>query len=184
LTITAKDASKTYGDIAVLDGTTGFTTGAGELVNGDAVSSVTLMSAGAAATAIVSGSPYAIIASAAVGSGLANYSIGYTPGKLTVDPRTLTITAKDASKTYGQVAALNSATGFTTGAGQLVNTDAVNSVTLTSAGTPATAPVSPGSPYDITTECRGRHGPRQLHHRLRQRQADGEQSDAHREGGR
>src|SRR5439155_16732491 len=41
------------------------------------VSSVTLTSAGAVATASVSGSPYTITPSAAVGSGLGNYTISY-----------------------------------------------------------------------------------------------------------
>jgi hypothetical protein len=67
---------------------TEFTTGAGQLVNGDGVTSVTLTSAGAATTALVAGSPYAITASAAVGTGLANYAISYAGGKLKVDPRT------------------------------------------------------------------------------------------------
>ena len=43
------------------------------LVNGDTVTSVTLTSAGSAATATVAGSPYTIVPSAAVGTGLANY---------------------------------------------------------------------------------------------------------------
>ena len=47
------------------------------LVNGDTVDSVTLTSAGAAATAAVAGSPYDIVASAAVGTGLGNYDIAY-----------------------------------------------------------------------------------------------------------
>ncbi len=45
------------------------------LVNSDTVSSVTLTSDGAPATAIVAGSPYTIVASAAIGTGLENYAI-------------------------------------------------------------------------------------------------------------
>ena len=61
---------------------------------------MTLTSAGAAATAHVSGSPYAITASNAVaGTGLAdNYAITYDPGSLTVSPAALTITANDAPR--------------------------------------------------------------------------------------
>src|SRR5204863_461972 len=66
------------------------------------VTSVTLTSAGSAAAATVAGSPYAITPSAAVGTGLANYTISYATGKLTVNAVTLTITAKEASKNYGQ----------------------------------------------------------------------------------
>ncbi len=57
------------------------------LVNGDSVSGVTLTSDGAAATAPVSGSPYAIVASDAAGSGLDNYTISYADGSLTVIPK-------------------------------------------------------------------------------------------------
>ena len=54
------------------------------------------------ATAVVAGSPYAIIASGAVGSGLANYTITYVNGSLTANPVPLTITANSVTKTYGQ----------------------------------------------------------------------------------
>ena len=49
----------------------------GDLLNSDTVDSLTLTSAGAAATATVAGSPYMITPSAAVGTGLGNYTIGY-----------------------------------------------------------------------------------------------------------
>jgi hypothetical protein len=112
------------------------------------VTSVTLSSAGAAGTALVAGSPYDITPSAAVGSGLANYDVHYVKGKLTVGLRTLTITANDRSKTYGD--AVNFAgTEFSTNAGGLVNGDSVTSVTLGSAGAPATAEAS-AVPYAIS----------------------------------
>ena len=63
---------------------------------------VTLNSAGAAASANVADSPYAIVASAAVGTGLANYDISYVDGDLTVTARELEITADDQTKTYGE----------------------------------------------------------------------------------
>ncbi len=62
LTITASDRSKTYGHALVL-GDSAFTTAG--LRPGDSVTSVTLASAGAPAAAAVSGSPYAIVPSAA-----------------------------------------------------------------------------------------------------------------------
>jgi hypothetical protein len=43
-----------------------------------------LTSSGAAAAATVSGSPYTIVPSAAVGTGLANYTISYVNGSLMV----------------------------------------------------------------------------------------------------
>ena len=106
---------------------------------------MTLASAGAAATATVSGSPYLIIPGAALGSGLANYTITYINGNLTVNTASLTITANSTSKTYGTTTTF-AGTEFTTSG--LVNGDSVTSVTLASAGAAATATVS-GSPYSI-----------------------------------
>ena len=135
LTITANDASKIYGQTSTFAGTA-FTSSGVE--NGDKVTSVTLTSTGAAATATVAGSPYNIVASAAVGTGLSNYTIIYNVGHLTVTTAALTITANDASKTYGQTATF-AGTAFT--ASGLKNSDRVASVTLTSTGAAATATV-------------------------------------------
>ena len=150
LTITASNKSKTYGDTVVFDETTPSTDfSVSGLVNSDTVDSITLTSAGAAATATVAGSPYTISPSAAAGTGLDNYNISYVDGSLTVDPRALTITASDKSKTYGETIVFDEttpSTDFTVGA--LVNSDTVDSVTLTSAGAAAGAPVT-GSPYSI-----------------------------------
>ena len=97
LTITANSTSKTYGNTLTFAGTEFTDSG---LVNGDTVSSVTLTSAGAPATATVAGSPYPIIPSAAVGSGLSNYTITYVNGTLTVTPKTLTASITAANKVY------------------------------------------------------------------------------------
>src|SRR5262249_34135416 len=85
LTITAQNRAKTYGQTLAL-GTTGFTTVG--LVNSDNVSGVTLTSAGAVGTAGVG--DYAIAAGGGLGSGLANYTIGFVNGTLTVNPAVLT----------------------------------------------------------------------------------------------
>ena len=58
---------------------------------------------------------YAIVPSAAVGTGLSNYTITYVNGSLTVNPAALTITANNTSKTYGQTATF-AGTAFTTAA--------------------------------------------------------------------
>jgi len=98
LTITANNKSKTYGQAVTFAGT-GFTCAG--LVNGDTVSGVTLSSAGAAATAGVSGSPYPVVPSAAVGVGLGNYTISYGNGALTVEAAILTVSGiTAASKPY------------------------------------------------------------------------------------
>ena len=99
---------------------------------------MTLTSSGAAATASVGGSPYDIVASAAVGTGLANYTITYIDGELTVEAKALTITADDLTKTYGDFITF-AGTEFSTSG--LVNADTVDSVTLTSSGAAATASV-------------------------------------------
>jgi hypothetical protein len=87
LTVTANNASKTYGQTVTFAGTEFTTAG---LVNGNTVTSVTLTSSGAVATAGVSGSPYSIVPSAAVGTGLSNYTISYVNGSLTVTMATPT----------------------------------------------------------------------------------------------
>jgi hypothetical protein len=108
---------------------------------------VTLSSAGFASDASVSGSPYEIGASAAAGSGLSNYAIEYVSGDLTVDPASLTVRADDQTKTYGT--GLNPlGSEFTITAGTLFFEDALESVTLSSAGFASDASVSE-SPYEI-----------------------------------
>jgi hypothetical protein len=144
LTITASNEIKTYGATFTPNGTTQFTTSG--LLNGDTVTSVTLTSSGYVATAVVGGSPYSIVPSAASGTGLGNYSITYTSGQLTVNAASLTVTASNEIKTYGATFTPNGTTQFTTSG--LLNSDTVTSVTLASSGYAATAVVS-GSPYSI-----------------------------------
>nr|WP_121272120.1 Ig-like domain-containing protein [Pedobacter schmidteae] len=98
LIITATDRGKTYGDAVSFAGTE-FT--AAGLVNGNTVTGVTLNSTGAAATATVAGSTYPIIVSGATGTGLNNYTISYVNGVLTVNRKTLTITADNKEKFAG-----------------------------------------------------------------------------------
>ncbi|MEA2581207.1 MAG: large repetitive protein, partial [Actinomycetota bacterium] len=143
LTITANDRSKTYGAALVL-GTSAFSTSG--LVNGNTVTSVTLYSAGAAAGANVN--TYAVVPSAAVGTGLANYTIHYANGTLTVNRAPLSITADDKSKTYGDANPTLTASysGF-------VNGDGVGSLdTPVSLSTTATASSNVGT-YPITASA-------------------------------
>src|SRR5207253_2173811 len=111
------------------------------LVNNDAVSSVTLTSAGAAAAATVAGSPYAITPSAAAGTGLTNYTITYKDGKLTVNRRNATWTTNPNSKTYGYADPLP----LTTGSGGFLAADGVTATYSRAAGETVL-----GSPYHIT----------------------------------
>src|SRR5207245_3843937 len=138
LTITANDTTKTYGE-TVTFASTEFTTSG--LVNSDAVSSVTLTSAGTAAAATVAGSPYAITPSAAVGTGLTNYTITYKDGKLTVNQAPLTATAADANRLYGDP---NPAfTGTITGIKNADNITATYASAATAASPVGTYPIVP-----------------------------------------
>ncbi len=83
LSITASNASKAYGQTVTFTGTEFSTSG---LQFSDSVASATLTSAGATSTAAVGS--YPIVASAASGTGLGNYSITYNNGTLTVNAAT------------------------------------------------------------------------------------------------
>ena len=131
LTVTAANDSKIYGsnttaaNIAYTSGvaanvSTGYTTLG--LVNGDTISSATLTSTGANATATVAGGPYTITPSALTGSSRttsANYNITYTNAStgLTVNPATLTYSATAATSVYGSTPSVNAGTvnGFVNG---------------------------------------------------------------------
>jgi autotransporter-associated beta strand protein len=145
LTVTASNAAKTYGQTVAFNGSEFTSSG---LKNGETIGSVSLTSGGAAATAGVSGSPYAITPSAAAGGSFnaGNYAITYANGRLTVNPAALTVTANNGTKTYGNTLTFNG-TEFTSSG--LQNGETIGGVSLTSGGAAATAGVT-GSPYAIT----------------------------------
>ena len=115
------------------------------LVNGDTISQVGLVSAGTPATATVVDSPYSIVPSNAIGTGLGNYTISYAPGLLSVGPATLTLIALNQSKVYGDTLNFNGNEFSSIG---LLNGDIITGANLTSAGTLATAGVA-AAPYTI-----------------------------------
>lgn len=82
LTITANSSSKCFGVTPTFLGTE--ITPVTGLIGTDAVTGVTLTSAGTLATAAAG--TYPIVASTAVGTGLTNYSFNYVNGTMTVDP--------------------------------------------------------------------------------------------------
>jgi hypothetical protein len=104
------------------------------LVNGDTVGSATLTSSGALAAAAVSGSPYAINATNATGTGLANYAISYQPGTLTVNLAALAVTADNKTRMFGLTNPVLTASynGFTNneGAGVLGGSPALNTTAV------------------------------------------------------
>jgi hypothetical protein len=98
LMVTAEDASRAYGDPnpAFIAAITGFVNG--ETLATSGVTGTPSLSATATATSPVG--PYAI--TAAQGSLAAtNYSFSFVSGTLTIAPATLTVTADDTSRAYG-----------------------------------------------------------------------------------
>ncbi|HEY0680095.1 MAG TPA: MBG domain-containing protein, partial [Chitinophagaceae bacterium] len=101
LTIKAKDSVKVYGESISFAGTE-FSVVSGSLQDGESIASVTLGSTGAAATANKGVYPINVSnATGAVGTDMANYSITYISGLLSVNERPLTVTADAKSKLYG-----------------------------------------------------------------------------------
>jgi hypothetical protein len=146
LTVTANDQTKPYGTAFPFTGTEFTSSG---LLNTDTIGSATLVSPGTPATAPVVTSPYyPIIPSAATGGTFTpgDYNITYVNGVLIVTPVPLTLTANDATKVFGQSITLPGSAFTSVG---LKNDDTISSVTETSPGTVATAPVG-NSPYAVT----------------------------------
>jgi hypothetical protein len=153
LDVTANDRTKTYGVMVTFAGTE-FMVGAGQLVAGDSVTSMTLTSAGAVGTATFTapGPNYAIVPTNAVGVGLDNYTIHYHNGNLHINQAMLTITADSLrTKTYG-VAYTQDTTppSVDFSVSGLVNSDTVTSIMLTSSGYPASSTfTAPGPDYAV-----------------------------------
>ena len=139
LTVTANNGSMIYGSTPPNDlgytvsgwknSDTGSVTGASVVTDAMSTSNV-----GSGYVTTASGG---LITSTAAG----NYDLSYAPGNFSVTPRALKITAKGASKTYGEVASL---TAYSVNG--LVNGDTVSTITLTSAGSAASANAAT---YDI-----------------------------------
>ena len=137
LTITANNDTKSYGTLKTFGGTAFIQSGL-VTANGDSITGVSETSTGAPAPASVGG--YSIVASAATGSGLSNYTISYVNGTLTVNPASLTITANNDTKTYGTLKTFTS-TAFTQTGLVAANGDTLTGVSETSTGAPASASV-------------------------------------------
>jgi filamentous hemagglutinin family protein len=146
LTVTGNNIIKTYGQTITFTGTEFNTTGT--FYNGDNITSVTLNSPGAVSTANVAGSTYPVTPSAAVGTGLSNYSITYSPsGTIAVNPAAVTITSSSQSKNYGTTLSPTTS-AFTTDI-VLPNSETIGTVDIVSAGLSPAATVL-GGPYAIT----------------------------------
>src|SRR5208282_2239602 len=142
LTLTASNQAKVYGQTLSFAGTE---FGASGLLNGDSVSSASLSSAGAVATAAVAGSPYSIVITNAVGSGLTNYTINYVNGLLTMTPALLGVSANNTNRVYGATNPV-----FTVSYNGFVNGDGLNVLSGSPVLTTSAVTNSPVGNYTIT----------------------------------
>ena len=142
LSITANNASKTYGQSATFS-STAFTETGLVTANGDSITGVTETSLGPPESATVG--TYPIVLSAATGTGLGNYTITYVNGTLTVNPATLTITANSQNKVYGQANPT-----LTVSYAGFVNGDTSSSLTTQPTVTTTATTSSPAGSYPIT----------------------------------
>ncbi|MGE3488948.1 MAG: MBG domain-containing protein [Vicinamibacterales bacterium] len=145
--VIANSTSKVFGATVNFVGTEFTTTG---FLGADTVTSATLTSAGAPAAASAAGSPYSIVPSAGVGTGLSNYTITYVNGVLTVTKATVTVDIPDVTVPYdgtpkGSVCTVSSGLPFTV---SYLGTGA------TTYGPSATAPTNAGT-YEVTCTFAG-----------------------------
>jgi uncharacterized repeat protein (TIGR02543 family) len=144
LTITADNATKTYGDkLNLLNDA--FKVDMKPLFGSDAIYAVTFDCKGLVDTASVRN--YPITPSKVIGSGVDNYDIHYMDGTLAVTPKQLTVKALDNTKIYGDTAIPNPK-DFYVDPRDLVGNDAVTAVSLASDG--FASPATIGS-YPIKT---------------------------------
>jgi hypothetical protein len=129
LTITPDAASRIYGEANPVNGTA---TG-DNLVNGDSIAGVALASPATAASGV---GGYDLTATAATGTGLANYMISYGPlaGGLTITARPIIVAADALSRVYGDA---NPALTYSIGGLGLVNADRLSGMLVTDAGLPS-----------------------------------------------
>ena len=154
LTVTADDQSKTYGDN---DPTLSYTANASQLKYNDTASVVSGVNLSTATGAQATAGTHAITGSGGVAS---NYDVTVQGGTLTVAKASLTVTADDKSKTYGDT---DPALSYTVNNAQLKYSDTaavvsgVNLSTVTgaqaTAGTHAiTGSGGVASNYDVTVQ--------------------------------
>jgi hypothetical protein len=142
LTVSADDKSKAYG--APLPS---FTASYNGLVNGDTPASLTgtlAFATTATARSHVAGGPYPILLSGLTST---DYTITFQPGKLTVTPAPMTVTADDSTKVYGAPMPAFTATysGLVNGETTAVLGGALSFVTHANEGSHVS-----GGPYAVT----------------------------------
>jgi ribosomal protein L18E len=147
-TIILNDRAKVYGDTVTFAGTEFTTSG---FISGNQVTSISIASAGAVATAAVG--QFDITGGSATGYGLSNYIIAYEDGVLSVTTRPLTVTADNKSKILG---AADPALTYQISDGNMVNGDQLAGSPVRAAGESVgiypigQGTVSAGSNYALT----------------------------------
>jgi len=161
----AYDGSTTYASLVATAGysVSGLVTSIGGVAVTDAVSSVSqtiksgsVVGSGTVVSGVAQNGSFNAVPSAATGVGLSNYSITYVGIASTVSKATITITAADDTKVYGNTttaagvaysagaATASGGVGYSITSGSLYGSDAISSLTLTSTGGAATRAVGTG----------------------------------------
>lgn len=130
ITIRAINAIKVYGD-SIAQTSQNFYVDANDLIVNDTVLSVQLNSSGFLRNASIGN--YEIKASGAIGRGLKNYILSYSNAILQITKKDITITANALNKMYGTEYAFTGKE-FSTDQSQLVGTDSIASIQLSSEG--------------------------------------------------
>lgn len=130
LTVRANDASKTYGQAIALR-SDAFSTNISPLFGNDKIFTLTSKCSGLTDTCSVG--TYSITPVAVAGDGLLNYDISYSPGLLSIEPKTIGIKALNASKIYGETFRPNS-NAYLIETAALVGTDNILNINTLSMG--------------------------------------------------
>jgi alpha-tubulin suppressor-like RCC1 family protein/uncharacterized protein YjdB len=141
ITVTAGNQTKVYDGLIYNFVGSEFTVS--DMIGTDTIISVSLSSS----SVNVSGSPYIINVSNAVGSSttlLSNYIISYLSGSLTITPRAIIIKGSNQTKSYNGIGYNVVSSGFTIESGSMVSGQSIASVNLTSSGINVS-----GSPYTL-----------------------------------
>ena len=136
LTVSANDARKVYGDA---DPSLAYTVNAAQLKYADAASIVSGVNLSAPTGAAATAGTHVVTAS---GGAAANYTVTTANGTLTVDKASLTVTANDARKVYGDA---EPSLAYTVNAAQLKYTDAASVVSGVNLSAPTGAAATAGT---------------------------------------
>ena len=144
LEIKAKNKTKTYDGLA-------FTGGNGVAISGFVNSETSSVLAGQLSYSgtsqnVINAGTYTIMPSGYIND---NYDISYIDGTLIVNPTTLTITAHNDSKTYGDIKTYNNRSTAFTPLG-LMNNETIGSVTITDTNNGGFATAHVGETYYLT----------------------------------